>query len=109
MLHGHSVAGTVLSMAPERRSGSAQRLIFCHSVAGDLAPLLAGFFDTRVGGKLKSASYGATVGALGILPASLLFLSDAEAELDAAAGWLQTMQLGRAEVGTIASVRHATA
>jgi len=40
----------------------------------------------------------------------MLFLSDIEAELDAAQGaGFQTCQLVRAEDGTIASARHATA
>jgi enolase-phosphatase E1 len=93
-------------------SGSveAQKLIFGHSVAGDLAPLFGGFFDTRTGAKREAASYAAIAGALGVAPRGLLFLSDVEAELDAAAAsGLRTCQLVRAEDGTAASARHPTA
>ena len=35
----------------------AQRLLFGHSQAGDLAPLFAGFLDTHNGSKREAASY----------------------------------------------------
>ena len=40
-------------------SGSvqAQRLVFGYTPFGDLTPLFAGYFDTRVGSKLEPASY----------------------------------------------------
>lgn len=80
-------------------SGSveAQRLLFGHTGAGDLTPLFDGFFDTAIGGKKLAASYTAIAEAARLAPASLLFLSDAEAELVAArdAG-LRTCQLVRA-------------
>lgn len=40
-------------------SGSvpAQKLFFAHSDAGDLSPLVSGWFDTEIGGKRESASY----------------------------------------------------
>jgi enolase-phosphatase E1 len=44
-------------------SEAAQRDLFGHSEAGDLTPLLAGFFDTRVGAKREAASYGAIAAA----------------------------------------------
>jgi len=93
-------------------SGSveAQRLIFGHSTAGDLAGLFAGFFDTRTGPKREADSYRAIASAIGLPAAAILFLSDAEAELDAAAAAsLQTCQLVRAEDGTVATARHPTA
>lgn len=93
-------------------SGSveAQRLLFGHSVAGDLTPLFAGFFDTRVGGKREAASYAAIATGLRLPPAEILFLSDVAEELDAAAGaGLRTCQLVRAEDGTRPSGRHAEA
>jgi enolase-phosphatase E1 len=67
-------------------SGSvpAQKLLFSHTDAGDLAPLFDGFFDTEVGGKRDAASYRAIAAALGVLPKDVVFLSDVVAELDAA-------------------------
>ena len=67
-------------------SGSvpAQKLLFSHTEAGDLAPLFDGFFDTEVGGKREAGSYRAIADTLGVLPKDVLFLSDVVAELDAA-------------------------
>lgn len=77
-------------------SGSvrAQRLLFAHTPFGDLTPLFDGFFDTRMGDKRESASYRRIAGEVGLAPDQMLFLSDVEAELDAAraagmrTGWL---------------------
>jgi enolase-phosphatase E1 len=91
-------------------SVAAQRLLFGHSEAGDLTGLFAGFFDTNVGGKREAESYDRLCIAIGVPPAEVLFLSDVEAELDAAASaGLRTCQLVRAEDATLASDRHATA
>jgi enolase-phosphatase E1 len=93
-------------------SGSAttHKLMFGHSVAGDLTGLFDGFFDTRVGGKRDVDSYGRLAIALGLPTAEVLFLSGAEAELDAAsAAGMRTCQLVRAEDGTEPSDRHAVA
>ncbi len=93
-------------------SGSveAQRLLFGHSVTGDLTPLFTGFFDTRVGAKREAASYATIVQGLFLPAGEVLFLSDVEAELDAAAAaGLRTCQLVRAADGTVASHRHPTA
>jgi enolase-phosphatase E1 len=81
-------------------SGSvhAQRLIFGHTLFGDLTPLFTGFFDTRVGGKKESASYAAIVHELGLPAAEVLFLSDVREELDAArTAGLRTWCLVRGE------------
>lgn len=79
-------------------SGSiaAQKLFFRHSEAGDLTPLFSGYFDTTSGGKKDAASYRVITDELGLAPDTVLFLSDVEAELDAArqAG-LQTVLLDR--------------
>ncbi len=89
-------------------SVAAQKLIFGHSVAGDLTGLFSGFFDTRVGGKREPDSYGRLAIAMGLPTAEVLFLSDVEAELDAAAAaGMRTCQLVRPEDGTVASDRHA--
>jgi len=68
-------------------SGSvpAQRLLFGHSPAGDLTPLFEGFFDTRLGSKLEAASYRTLAATVALPPGEILFLSDHEGELDAAA------------------------
>jgi enolase-phosphatase E1 len=67
-------------------SGSieAQKLYFAHSVAGDLRPLIAGYFDTTTGAKGEPASYAKIAAAVGIAPAAISFFSDAPAETDAA-------------------------
>lgn len=91
-------------------SAEAQRLLFGHSVAGDLVPLFTGFFDTRIGAKREPASYAAIAQGLFLPGAEVLFLSDIEAELDAAmTAGLRTCQLVRASDGTVASGRHPTA
>jgi enolase-phosphatase E1 len=91
-------------------SVAAQKLIFGHSVAGDLGTLFDGFFDTRTGAKREQASYAAIAAELGVAPGALLFLSDMELELDAAAAaGLHTCQLVRAEDGTAPSTRHPNA
>lgn len=79
-------------------SGSvkAQKLIFGFSSEGDLTPFFSGYFDTNVGGKKESASYRRIVDQLGVEPGTVLFLSDVEAELEAAeAAGLQTCWLVR--------------
>jgi enolase-phosphatase E1 len=67
-------------------SGSvpAQKLFFGHSDAGDLTPLISGWFDTEIGGKREAASYRAIAEAVGIPAGEILFLSDVVQELDAA-------------------------
>jgi len=79
-------------------SGStrAQQLLFGHSDAGDLTPLFAGYFDTRIGHKRDRASYAAIAQDIGLRPGDVLFLSDVAAELDAAAeAGMRTMQVVR--------------
>jgi enolase-phosphatase E1 len=67
-------------------SGSilAQRLLFRHSSAGDLSGLLRWHFDTTTGSKTADDSYRRIVSAIDAAPASVLFVSDAVGELDAA-------------------------
>jgi enolase-phosphatase E1 len=67
-------------------SGSveAQRLLFGHTVFGDLRPLIAGYFDTRTGQKMESASYAAIAKAMEVAPGEAMFFSDVVKELDAA-------------------------
>lgn len=90
-------------------SGSieAQRLYFRHTLAGDLSGYFQSHFDTTSGPKREADSYRQIASQLGLEPQSLLFLSDIEAELDAAAeaGW-QCVQVVRED--TVASDRHPT-
>lgn len=69
-------------------SGSvpAQKLLFGHTEAGDLTPLLDGYFDTTVGGKREAGSYERILGEIGVEGVQVLFLSDIVEELDAARG-----------------------
>ncbi len=82
-------------------SVAAQKLIFGHSEAGDLTPLFAGFFDTKVGGKREATSYATIAAGLYLPPGDILFLSDVTEELDAAkTAGLATCQLVREADGT---------
>lgn len=79
-------------------SGSvyAQKLLFGFTAFGDLNYLFSGYFDTRIGAKIESDSYRNIVREIGTDASEILFLSDIEAELNAArdAG-LQTCWLVR--------------
>jgi enolase-phosphatase E1 len=94
-LHNWHAAGHTLAVYS---SGSvpAQKLLFSHTDAGDLTPLLSAYFDTEVGGKREVGSYHAIIQRLAQPANSILFLSDVVEELDAArdAG-MQTMLLDR--------------
>jgi enolase-phosphatase E1 len=93
-------------------SGSiaAQKMFFRHSVFGDLTPLFVDYFDTTIGAKRESDSYRRIAAGIRRPPAEILFLSDIEAELDAAreAG-LQTIQLVRADAPPASSGGHRSA
>ena len=67
-------------------SGSvlAQQLLVRHSSAGDLTSLLRWHFDTTTGAKTDPDSYRRIAASMGIPAASVLFVSDVAAELDAA-------------------------
>jgi enolase-phosphatase E1 len=93
-------------------SGSvhAQRLIYGHTVAGDLTPLLSGYFDTRTGPKREAGSYRRIADAIGVPPRRILFLSDVREELDAAreAGWRTVWMVREGLAGPAAAHRRAT-
>ena len=75
-------------------SGSvlAQRLLFAHTVAGDLSEHISGYFDTTVGNKTDANSYRRIADTLKEDPSETVFISDVTAELDAAkAAGLQTL------------------
>ncbi len=81
-------------------SGSvhAQQLLFGHSDAGDLRPLIDHWFDTRIGSKRDPESYRRIAATVGQPADTILFLSDTAAELDAAAeAGLRTIQVARGE------------
>lgn len=79
-------------------SEQAQKLLFGYSNAGDLTPLFCGYFDTRVGPKMARSSYEKIAETVQCQPAAILFLSDVEAELDAAAAaGMQTCLLVRSQ------------
>jgi len=67
-------------------SGSvlAQQLLFRHSVAGDLTPLLIGHYDTAIGPKREAASYLAIAQKWGLAPQDIVFGTDQPAEAAAA-------------------------
>jgi enolase-phosphatase E1 len=68
-------------------SGSvlAQRLLFAHTIAGDLTPYLSRYFDTTTGPKTEASSYRTIRRALQQSASEIVFISDVAAELDAAA------------------------
>lgn len=78
--NAHSVRVCIYSSG----SIAAQRLLFGHSDAGDLTPLLSGYFDTTTGPKREAASYRAIAAALEVDPADILFCTDIVAEAVAA-------------------------
>lgn len=68
-------------------SGSvlAQRLLFGNTEAGDLRPLISGYFDTNIGAKKEPESYRRIAAELNLEGSSITFVSDVVGELDAAA------------------------
>jgi enolase-phosphatase E1 len=70
-------------------SVAAQRLLFAHSILGDLTPYLGAYFDTTTGPKKDPASYRAIASALGLGPHGIAFVTDHldEARAAQAAGW----------------------
>ena len=68
-------------------SGSiaAQKLFFGHTTEGDLLNMFVDHFDTTSGNKKEAESYRTIADQIGIPGDSICFVSDVEAELDAAA------------------------
>jgi enolase-phosphatase E1 len=79
-LHRAGLALYVYSSGSEQ----AQRLLFGHTEHGDLTVLFDGYFDTRVGAKHEAESYRRIAATIGRPAPEILFLSDVQAELDAA-------------------------
>ena len=87
-------------------SEQAQRLLFAHTNVGDVTSLFEHFFDTRVGEKKLASSYHTISEQIGLPANHILFLSDTELELDAAAlAGFRTTHIVRP--GTDASTRHS--
>lgn len=86
-------------------SEQAQRLLVEHTTDGDLTGLFSNFFDTSIGTKTVTDSYRRISQILALSSEDILFLSDIEAELDAAAeAGFNTTQVVRA--GTNAGTAH---
>jgi enolase-phosphatase E1 len=66
-------------------SVAAQQLLYGFSNAGDLRTIFDHWFDTRIGVKQSRDSYTIIANSMAVHPASVLFISDAVAELEAAA------------------------
>ncbi len=67
-------------------SGSvqAQKLLFEHSIFGNLLPYFSNHFDTAVGGKKEPGSYDRILNLIQKSAKDVLFLSDVSEELEAA-------------------------
>lgn len=67
-------------------SGSveAQKLLFGHSVAGNLLQYFSGHFDTQIGLKIETTSYREICKSTGFAPDEILFLTDLPTEALAA-------------------------
>ena len=78
-------------------SGSvdAQRVLFQHTIHGDLSSYLSGYFDTTTGPKKETKSYARIAQQLNVPCKAVRFFSDVLAELDAAeqAGFATTQVL----------------
>ena len=67
-------------------SGSiqAQKLLFGHTVDGDLLQYINKYFDTTIGSKKDKESYERIAASMGVSPRDIIFVSDLEDELVAA-------------------------
>lgn len=93
-------------------SGSvlAQQLLFGSTASGDLTRYISAFFDTGVGAKTETGSYGKIAASFSCEPGEFLFLSDTEKEIEAARSTgMQALRIARtpgpmAEGGTRAVI-----
>jgi enolase-phosphatase E1 len=77
-------------------SVTAQKLIFGHSISGDLTTHFTSYFDTETGGKRDPGTYEEIAHLLQLKPQMILFLSDIKEELEAAnSAGMQSVQLVR--------------
>jgi enolase-phosphatase E1 len=96
-LHGHVYEDVPRAMERWKQQGRtiaiyssgsvlAQQLLFNSTTYGDLTRYISAFFDTQTGPKVESSSYSRIAAALGQSASEILFLSDAQKEIDAAQG-----------------------
>jgi enolase-phosphatase E1 len=103
-------AGGPRLFAYSAHPAAMQRVIFAHAPGGALAPLFAGFFDTRVGRKREPDSYARLAIAMAVPTTEVLYLSAVEAELDAAAAaGMRSCQVCRPDAGAGPGGRHPAA
>jgi enolase-phosphatase E1 len=95
MIKGHLFPDVVIAMQKIKSFGmklyiyssgsvAAQKLLFKNSVSGDVTPLISGYFDTTTGLKDESTSYTKIAEAISESPSKIIFLTDMEAEAEAA-------------------------
>lgn len=65
-------------------SEKAQRLYFRYSSRGDLRLMFAGYFDAILGNRQEADSYRNLAAGVALDPSRMLYISDTEAELEAA-------------------------
>jgi len=116
VLKGHVYPDTPMALRRWRGKGipvhiyssgsvAAQKLLFGNSIAGDLTPLLSGYFDTTSGPKREARSYARVAETMGLPPAAILFVSDAPAEVDAArAAGMEALLIAREGGGDVQSL-----
>ncbi len=82
-------------------SKKAQKLLFEHTLEGDITSLFDGFFDTTVGAKRDVSSYNALIKHIKLPPSQVLFLSDSLEELEAAqdAGFMTALVCRGSKIG----------
>lgn len=115
-LQGHLYSDAVASLKRWHAAGlklyvfssgsiGSQKLLFRHSIVGDLAPLFSGFFDTTTGVKREAASYAKIADAIECPANEILFLSDTAEEVAAArTAGMQALLIDRiGSAGEIAS------
>jgi enolase-phosphatase E1 len=96
--HAAGIAAHIYSSG----SIAAQKLLFRHSIEGDLTPLISGYFDTTSGPKQEVDSYARIAAALALPQAAILFVSDVQREVEAArAAGMQALLIAREGRGDV--------
>lgn len=89
-------------------SALAQRLLFSHSVAGDLSRFIEQYFDTTIGSKRDAQSYRKIAASLRLQPSTMLFVSDVGEELDEASSiGMRTAHSLRPGIASLQDDRHS--
>ena len=103
---GNLLSNCIFQSVFSSGSIAAQKLLFKYANQGDLSSFFSAYFDTTSGSKRDSETYSLITKKLGCQPQELLFLSDIQAELEAASNaGCDTIQLVRP--GNIATWHHA--